>query len=300
VAVCEAGQIHVLGGEGSDRHQVYDIARDRWRAATPLPQPRAEAAAGAWNGTIYLAGGTASGEWTDTLGSVDSYHIATGTWHDAGTMPVAGRSPGFVQVGPELYLAGGLDHNLTEPVLSTVQRLDLTTGGWSLGPPLAQPRGEIALAATDTALYAVGGTGAGEFGLEPTNTVQRWEFGGATGWAEDAAAILPIARAGGDAGFCTQGRSGGEIWSVGGASGLERALFYPLPGERCATVASDVPWLAVSVDAGTVPAGRSSPLTVTVDASGLSAGETRHATLLVTTTDPGVPQLRIPVRLTAR
>jgi hypothetical protein len=109
-----------------------------------------------------------------------------------------------------------------------------------------------------------------------------------------------VSRAFGGAGFCTQGRAGGEIWSIAGLSGIERALFHPMQGERCATIAADVPWLALSTEAGTVPAGRSSRLTVTVDASGLSAGETRTATLLVTTTDPGVPQLRIPVTVTAR
>jgi N-acetylneuraminic acid mutarotase/subtilisin family serine protease len=300
VAVCEAGQIHLLGGEGSDRHQVYDIARDTWRAAAPLPGPRSQAAAGVWNGTIYLAGGTATGEFDDTLDRVDSYHIATGTWREAGTMPVATRSAGYVQVGPELYLAGGLDPALAEPALSAVQVLDLTTGGWSAGPDLAQPRAGVALAATDTALYAVGGSGPTEFGLLPTTTVQRWRTGDTAGWVVDPAAELPISREGGDAGFCTQGRAGGEIWSVGGASGLERALFHPLPGERCPTIAADLPWLDLSADAGRVRPGRSGRLTVTVDASGLSAGERLRATLLVTTTDPGVPELRIPVRVTVR
>jgi subtilisin family serine protease/N-acetylneuraminic acid mutarotase len=301
VAVCEAGRIHVLGGTGSDRHQVYDIARNSWQQAAPLPQPRAEAAAGVWNGTIYLAGGTATGEFLDTLDRVDAYDIATGAWRPAGQLPVATRSPGFVQVGPELYVAGGLDNNnAADPLLGTVQRLDLVTGGWSLGPPLAQPRADLALAATDTALYAIGGLGQSEFGLQSTGTVQRLAGWDGAGWVTDAVAELPVSRAFSTAGFCTQGRTGGEIWSVAGLSGAEQALFHPLPGERCATIASDVPWLELSSGAGTVPAGRSSRLTVTVDASGLSAGESRTATLLVTTTDPGVPQIRIPVTVTAR
>jgi subtilisin family serine protease/N-acetylneuraminic acid mutarotase len=299
VAVCEAGQVHLLGGDGSDRHYVYDIARDSWREAAPLPSPRSEAAAGVWSGRIHLAGGTGDGGAFETLDRVDVYDIATDTWRDGPPLPVATRSPGFVQVGPYLYVAGGQDRNAAEQLLDTVARLDLATGGWSLGPALASPRAGVALAATDQALYAVGGYGAGQFGTVPTTTVQRlplagWDSGP---WVTGALADLPVPRADSRAGFCTQGRAGGEIWSVGGASGLERAMFHALPGERCPSLVSGVDWLSLSATTGTVHPGGGERLLVTVDTAGLTAGETYRATILVTTTDPGAPQLRIPVRL---
>jgi N-acetylneuraminic acid mutarotase len=300
VAVCEAGQIHLLGGDGSDRHYVYDIARDSWREAAPLPSPRSEAAAGVWNGRIHLAGGTGEGGAFETLDRVDVYDIASDTWQAGPPLPVATRSPGFVQVGPYLYVAGGQDRNAAEPLLDTVVRLDLATGEWSTGPALASPRASVALAATDQALYALGGYGDSRFGTIPTATVQRlpladWDTGA---WVTDAVAELPVTRANGRAGFCTQGRAGGEIWSVGGASGIERTMFHPLPGERCPSLVSQVDWLSLSATTGTVRAGGSEEVLVTVDTAGLATGETYTATVLVTTTDPGAPQLRIPVTVT--
>lgn len=304
VAVCEAGQIHLLGGLGSDRHYVYDVARDAWREAAPLPAPRAEAAAAAWNGRIYLAGGTTDGSWLDTLNTVDVYEMTSDTWRPGNPLPVATRSPGFTQVGPALYVVGGRDRNATSPLLDAVQRLDLEAGGWSLGPPLALPRADMAVAATDRALYVLGGYGTSEWGETQTTTVQRLTFSEWDGgvWTTDSMGELPVARSSGQAGFCTEGRTGGEIWSVAGVGGATRALFHPVPGERCPTLAADVPWLTIPRwwAEGTVPADRSQWLSVLVDARGLRRGTTHTATLLITTTDPGVPQLRIPVTVTIR
>jgi subtilisin family serine protease/N-acetylneuraminic acid mutarotase len=304
VAVCEAGQIHVLGGLGSDRHYVYDIARNTWQEAAPLPVARAEAAAAAWNGRIYLAGGTTDGSWLDTLNTVDVYEITSDTWQPGNPLPVATRSPGFAQVGPALYVVGGRDRNLASPLLDVVQRLDLATGGWSFGPPLALPRADMAVAATDRALYVLGGYGTSEWGETQTATVQRlalsdWDGGV---WTADSVAELPVGRSSGQAGFCTEGRTGGEIWSVAGAGGATRALFHAVPGESCPTLAADVPWLTIPRwwAEGTVPADRSQWLSVLVDTRELRRGTTHTATLLVTTTDPGAPQLRIPVTVRIR
>ena len=102
-------------------------------------------------------------------------------------------------------------------------------------------------------------------------------------------------------GFCTQAIFGREIWTGPGATIgpeiLGRTFFHQVSGERCPTIRQNVPWLSVSPAAGTVPADGSIPLEVTVDAADLALG-THHATLLVTTTDPGAPELRVPVVVT--
>jgi hypothetical protein len=41
-------------------------------------------------------------------------------------------------------------------------------------------------------------------------------------------------------------------------------------------------------------------LAVNVDAGDLAAGSTHHATLLVATSDPGAPELRVPVTVHVR
>ena len=55
-----------------------------------------------------------------------------------------------------------------------------------------------------------------------------------------------------------------------------------------------MPWLSVSPTTGTVPADGTTPLTVTVDATALDSGS-YSATLLITTTDPARPEIRVPV-----
>lgn len=302
-AVCGAGEIHVLGGDGTDRHLVYDVGQDSWRTAAPLPQALSEAAAGFWNGKVYLAGGAADGGWYDTLDRVDVYDVATDSWSAGEPMPVATKSPGYAQVGPYLYVVGGMDRNADPEVLDAVQRLDMRSGEWTLGPALAQARSSVAVSATDTALYAVGGLDQRSFGEVPSPTVQRlpladFEEGGP--WSTDAVAELPMSRAYGSAGFCTQGRTGGEIWSVGGSGGAERTLFHPVAGEECPGLATDVPWLEVPQGAGTVPAGEFQQVQVRVDATQLDAGETYTATLLVDTTDPARGQIRVPVTVRVR
>ncbi|TDE11487.1 S8 family serine peptidase [Jiangella asiatica] len=305
VAVCEAGKIHVLGGDATDRHYVYDIARNTWAEAAPLPEALDGAAAAAWDGRVYVAGGAPDGDWYGTSGDLFVYDIATDTWTEGEPMPVPVRRAGFAQAGTHLYVVGGMSVQGTDAVVhDSVQRLDLREGTWSAGPALAAPRAGLSLAVTDQAVYAVGGEeDRPPYGRLPTTTVQRlaladWDSGT---WTIDPADDLPRPVHGAPAGFCTEARTGGEIWSVGGnGSSLNSAWYLPV-GERCAGTAADVPWLSVrgTVD-GTIAADGSARVSVHVDGGSMRAGESYVATLLVDTTDPGAPQLRIPVRVTVR
>lgn len=60
---------------------------------------------------------------------------------------------------------------------------------------------------------------------------------------------------------------------------------------------SAVPWLALSPASGSVPAGASTTVTLTLDASGLAEG-TYSAQLCTATSDPSRAMLRVPVTLT--
>lgn len=306
VAACEAGRIHVLGGDDTDRHYVYDVARDTWSEGTPLPAGTSSAAVAAWDGRVWMAGGATGGSGGGSDGTVTGevhvHDVAAGTWSPQEPMPHPVRDPAFTQAGPYLYLAGGLTADGV--VSDVVQRLDLRSGVWTTGPALAEPRAGAALIATDKALYVVGGEREDPpYGRLPTATVQRLELSGWSGgaWGIDPAAELPSPVNAAPAGFCTQAHSGGEIWSLGGmGGGLDRARFLPVPGERCAGIATDVPWLDVRAASGSVAAGGRLRLAVNVDAGDLAAGSTHHATLLVATSDPGAPELRIPVTVRVR
>lgn len=232
---------------------------------------------------------------------MDVYDPNTGLWQAGPSLPVAVHSAGYVQLGRYLYVVGGLDRSIGSTPLAVTQRLDLVTEEWTMGPDLVEPRFGLALAATGAALYTLGGQGPSQYGVTPTDTVQRlaladWDTGQ---WTVMTDRTLPLVRSAAPAGWCTEGRAGGEIWSVGGAPGPERGLYLPT-GERCYSPVVDLPWLTLPPAAtGTVAAGRTAHMLVWIDARELTPG-VHTATLLVTTSDPGRPEIRIPVRVTVR
>ncbi|HEX6684670.1 MAG TPA: S8 family serine peptidase [Candidatus Limnocylindrales bacterium] len=62
-------------------------------------------------------------------------------------------------------------------------------------------------------------------------------------------------------------------------------------------VGGDVPWLGSSLASGTLAAGASTKLTVTVDATGMTPGTFHEATLRVSSQSGRQPEILIPVRL---
>lgn len=300
-AVCEVGRIHLLGGSGTTAHYVYDIAANAWSTAAPLPRPVRGAASAVWNGRIHLVGGDADLLPGGTTGQVDVYDINTDTWTPAAAMPVAVVAAGAVQAGQYLYVVGGWNDGSPVTNVTAAQRLDLATGAWTTGPALAAAPADFALAVTDKALYAVGGDQPGGGFTDGSDTMFRLDVGAwpAGTWTADDR--LPLRMSGNSAGFCTVGFLGGEIWSVGGVDQFRRsggeAYLHDIGAERCATMRADVPWLSAAPATGTIAPDATTSVRVTVNAAGLTPGE-HGATLLVSTTDPGAPELRVPVRLT--
>ncbi|MPZ53226.1 MAG: hypothetical protein GEU79_10930 [Acidimicrobiia bacterium] len=97
---------------------------------------------------------------------------------------------------------------------------------------------------------------------------------------------------------------GGEIWSaagvVPGSRGVnttDRTFFREVPGEDCASIRTDVPWLSVTPTTGRTAADDVTEIEVTVDGSELEVGE-YHATLLIQTSDAATVETRLPVTLT--
>lgn len=306
-AVCEAGRIHVLGGGGFTFHSVYDVARDSWRAAAEVPRRVWGAAAGAFNGKLYLVGGDTGliGGGSDDGGTiavsdqVNIYDIATDTWVGEGSpMPAPAVGGGVTQAGRYVYYVGSWGPQTPGPNTFT-QRYDMVTDTWELGPTFEPGRADFALAATDDALYAIGG---GSGFTTPNADVERLSLADWPNGSWEPIAPLPTPVWGNSGGFCTNtGAFGGEVWSVsgrppeGGATGP--TFFRDSGGESCPTIRADVPWLSLDVTNGTVPADGSLEVAVTVDATELAPG-THQATLLVTTPDPARPEIRVPVHLT--
>ncbi len=301
-ATCYRGRIYVLGGSGTDQFYIFDLATREWLLGAPLPRGTEGAVAAAWDGKIYLIGGDddffpASG----VSAEVNIYDIASDTWGDMGPeMPFPVSNAGSVQAANYVYIAGGWNVNSPASNETATQRYDLLTDTWEVGAPLLVGRADFALAATDSALYALGGDADGNEFFEPTATATRlplatWPTGAWTALGDP----LPVPLQANNAGFCTTALFDGnsaEIWSVGGLDLTTiggRALFREQAGERCPSVYADVSWLRVSDVSGVVSADGTKALAVTFNSRNLAPGS-YSATLVVAGNDV---QQWIPVTL---
>ena len=88
--------LYIAGGQTADAvptvyDQVsrYNYTTNTWSNVAPLPVALGQAATGAWNGKIYVAGGFIGG--TSVTNALRIYDIATNTWTSGANMPT---SPG--------------------------------------------------------------------------------------------------------------------------------------------------------------------------------------------------------------
>src|SRR5207245_6830146 len=89
----------------------YTNPTHAWINSAPLPVALGQAATGAWNGKIYVAGGFIGG--TSVTNALRIYDIATNTWTSGPNMPT---SPGVeaaagAVVNGKFYVMGGDDFN---------------------------------------------------------------------------------------------------------------------------------------------------------------------------------------------
>jgi hypothetical protein len=220
-AVCWEGRIFVLGGGGTDSHQVYDVATNSWSLGVPLPRPVWGAAAGAWDGKIFMVGGDADFFFGGTSGEVNIYDVATSTWIGTGApMPTAAVTAGWAQAGSLLYLAGGWGDSSPTNNVTATQRYDMSTDSWHMGPAFTSGRADLKLAVSRDHLFAAGGDADGGAAFDATDLV---EFMSHTDWPtsswQDLGDPLPAPLTASWSGACTMTMSGGEIWSQAGWSG---------------------------------------------------------------------------------
>ena len=218
------GKIYAIGGLNgtpTTTVQIYDIATNTWSAGAPIPTGTYGAAAAAFNNKVFVAGGTdpAGSNPTTTL---FIYDIATNTWSAGTAMPAPGYLlGGFTQAGQYLYMAGGFTSSPASNLVETL-RLDMTSapGVWTSGPVFTPARGDFALAASGTKLYAIGGDANGGGFFDFSNAVDELDVSAwpAGAWVSSPP-VLPSARQANQAGFATAT----TIWSTGGYNGAALA-----------------------------------------------------------------------------
>ncbi len=291
-AVCFEGRIYVANGAfTSNEFFIYDIATDTWLTGAALPRFVEGAAMGALDGKVYMIGGDDDFS-PPTSNEVNIYDIATDTSTGTGTaMPDGVSQGGSAQAGTFVYIAGGWGASAPGANSTFTQRYDMSSDTWEVEPTFDLAVADVALSATDTALYSMGGDQNGNGFFEATDAVQRLDLSSWPGgsWA-DLGDPLPSPRQANTAGFCTTAFTGGEVWTDGGFFNFNTPLsdnLYRNTGEGCASGGGDVPWLSENPSEGTVPAGGSVVVDVTLDASQVAAEGDYFAQLKISGNAPG-------------
>lgn len=197
------GKLYVAGGmdDGPTSELfIYDVATNSWTQGANLPIFSYGSAAGVYGGQMFVISGT-SGQYLIV------YDIATNTWSVGPPPPVAYRIGGHAQAGQHLYLVGGL----TSTTSAVSRCLDMATMTWSLGATWTPARGDFALVAKGTKLYALGGRVWNQ--AAPSAEVNELDL---TAWPAGQWVRrypdLPSARTANQAGFVSTQR----VWSTGG------------------------------------------------------------------------------------
>jgi len=211
-----SGLVYCAEGDTGNHFSAYDTNSDTW---TPLANtPNGDdygSSSGAFNGKVYLVGGT-----TGFITNVWVYDIATNTW-SAGN-PVPGVTSilmaGYQEVGQFLYVVGGWD--VTFANNATTLRLDMSTGNWDTGPAFTPQRSDFGLAydALTNKLYALGGDLPNDGNpFNSTSEVDELDVSGWPGgtWNPSPPDLPQPPRQANQAGFY----GAGDIWSVGGIDG---------------------------------------------------------------------------------
>ena len=228
------------------------------------------ASAGAFDGKVFYIGGDddffpGSGVFNEVF----MYDIASNSWSQGTSMPTATSGAGTVQAGEFLYVVGGWGAAAPGSNVNATQRYDMSADTWETGPEFGPAKADFALAASGSALYAMAGDNNGASFFDASASVHRLDLGAwPSGSWEDLGDPLPSPRPANQAGFCTTAKVGGEIYSIAGFANFvwNSDTLYRETGEGCAG-GVDVPWISEDPVLGTIDAGASLEITVTVDAS---------------------------------
>ena len=218
-ALMEAtGIVYCAEGDTGNGFAAYDIAANSWTslAADPFVTDHYGSASGAFNGKVFVVGGTTAFSNASWI-----YDVASNTWSLGTSAPTgAFLLPGYQQMGQFLYVVGGFDPSAVN--LATTSRLDMSSapGTWEAGPAFTPQLADFGLAydAGTNKLYSLGGDlpNDGNF-FNSTNQVNELDVSAWPGgtWTSSPPVLPAPNRQANQAGFF----GNGDIWSVGGLNG---------------------------------------------------------------------------------
>ena len=183
--MASTGIVYCTEGDTGSGFASYNIATNTWTPLASIPGgDHYGSASGAFNGKVFVAGGT-----TGFVSAVQVYDVATNTWSAGTAAPNDFLLAGYQQVGQFLYVVGGFEasgpvakvsaeqssvlnrfQQSKQPKVpmannTTTWRLDMSSapGVWTVGPAFTTGRADFGLAydAGTNKLYALGGDSPG-------------------------------------------------------------------------------------------------------------------------------------------
>lgn len=207
------GAIYGIGGfsGGFPRWQaqpdtfVYSPGDDTWSTGVELPEPRAEFVVESVDDRIFVIGGRVreAPEATTFTSHVDSdrnemFDPATDRWTTVAPAPTARNSAASVVLGGRIYVIGGRefsvadDGSAVQENVATVEVYDPAADEWAEAAALPEPRGGLAAAVHEGAIYVFGGE---QHGPDPQVYDDVWRYDpGSDRWT--AVTSLPTPRHG--------------------------------------------------------------------------------------------------------
>jgi N-acetylneuraminic acid mutarotase len=166
------GALYVLGGlRGGARAECsrYTPASGTWDDLPPLPAPLDHMAAGAIEGTIYVAGGR-DGRVEGHAAALYALPPPYDTWQARAPMPTSrGGVAAAVRAGRLLVLGGEGNPDHPRGVFPQVESYDPASDTWTTHAPMPTPRHGTGAASLDGRIHVPGGADVRFFGAVRTH-----------------------------------------------------------------------------------------------------------------------------------
>lgn len=146
-------------GRALDVVEIYDPARDAWRAGERLPEPRCGFALAELGGEVYLFGGRASDDPATASDQVWRYEPKSDTWAADSDLPLPRSDLAAVVEGRSIRLLGGRDETGEPQTNHWVFSPFRESAKWEMDEaPLPEGRAGLSAAATSVRnIHVVGG-----------------------------------------------------------------------------------------------------------------------------------------------
>lgn len=164
------GKVYCIGGNATGQNSVKDChvfcpETNTWTSIAPLNTGRCQAGVVAFDGKLWVAGGSDS--W-NCLNTVECYDPEEDKWSFAAPLSQSRRGCGLAVLNSRIYCVGGSDGSQS---LKSTEYYEPVSKTWVLGPSLNTSRANVGIAAVQNRLYAIGGFSGKKF----LNTIEYFD-----------------------------------------------------------------------------------------------------------------------------